>query len=134
MKLTNAVYDTDRVEIPIYVNGSFAEKIVLTGKEVNRLLTLLQEPLEVPNGSIVVPATQEVKIEQPADTTRLQVDGTDGKNLESTTGTAKYDPKDATFTNKEVPTTLTAGEAVSEVRKEGEEKAGDEAVETREDK
>jgi len=102
MKLTNEIRDTDHIELPVYVNGSFAERIIMTGKELKRLVELVKEPK-----NSVVEVTS----------TRIQNDGTGGKN--------------ATGTIANVPLTPTAGDAVKEVRKDSEIKAGDSAVEKR---
>lgn len=107
MKFTNKIYDKDQIEIPVYVNGSFAEKLILTGKELNRLMTLLNEPVAIPNGSVVIPAGETINI---------KADGTTADPL----------PPDATISN-------TAGDASKELRKDPEMQAGDATAEKRGD-
>ena len=123
MKLTNEVHDTDRIEIPVFVNGSFAEKLQLTGKELKRLIVLLQEPED--HSSITVPIID------------VQVDKKGNIKLDSSAGTAEYNPDDPniTLTNNpgDVPPTPTVGDDAKELRKDPEQKVGDEATDRRGD-
>ena len=120
MKIPHDIKDTDKIEIPIYVNGSFAERIYLTGKELTGLVTLLREPVKLPDGSITI-----------------EVDGTDQKPLDInvSTDTANYNPDDPNinFTKNagDVPPTPTAGDDAKELRKDSEPQAGDDTAEKR---
>jgi len=77
MKLTNTIKDTDHIELPVYVNGSFAERIIMTGIELKRLIDLVSPRVEttgyaVPTTELAAPkeetqsvgdATKEVRKE-----------------------------------------------------------------------
>ncbi len=51
MKITGKVKDTDNIEIAIYVNGSFSERVILTGAEILKLKALIEAPEPAVNAS-----------------------------------------------------------------------------------
>lgn len=118
MKLTNEVKDADHIEIPVFVNGSFAEKLQLTGKELKRLIAMLHEPINTSEGLPVKENSDGSITIESTDPTVFRTD-TDHVNVHT-----DELPPGTTINN-------TAGDEAKEVRKNPEQRAGDEAAEKR---